>query len=612
MPIIDQSRILIEDIISEDPTKRIPYIESFSSQGFNLRSVKAGQRKLLLGEIFFLTNFAIPYMKQEQNPLIIYVGAAPGSHLPILFEMFPKADFDLWDPGFYTVTDKDGIWVGKRADNKEDMLFSFFIPNKYAYKYKVYSDFFSDEQIITKTYADIAKIRPVFFISDIRLRDVQSKTGLTFDPFFKKVNEVNNEIQIEEDNVNQLRWAQMCNPRFAMLKLHVPFPIRLAEADVIRIRELVDLEESLTNIDPNYKGDNPKLTTKDLKRILTHIELHLPTSTKSNGRNGEVIYTITRDFQYPDGFIYNQPWRAVRSTETRLIPYDLFKMKDYNNLRYEERLAFVNLERDPDKNLIEEAKVLMSNLLREKAKSVISIITKKEEYYPSSKPSPNSSEPDQLDPSLALIENPIFTAQPSNIVTMPIIRVPLFDKSFIGNGLIRAPYEGLMYSEVFPDMDTATELVTLWQYLSFMYPYTRKRFPNENVQNIPSVWTLRNVEAMFKWNSFFLNKPIAPMRVKNKDAESDKYTFLHVVNNGERDVNILANVYTKTNNYSIDQSYMNWRISFLRPNFDIFLFYPQLLQYIGKFNTKKLTEDPLKGIAYRIVPLITDHYKYHN
>ena len=59
-------------------------------------AVHWGQRKLLLSEIQFITlywdNLDVPI------PILVYAGAAPGLHIPFLSQMFPEAEFHLYDP----------------------------------------------------------------------------------------------------------------------------------------------------------------------------------------------------------------------------------------------------------------------------------------------------------------------------------------------------------------------------------------------------------------------------------------------------------------------------------------------------------------------------------
>jgi hypothetical protein len=61
-----------------------------------------GQRKLLLSEIEFLT-LSLP---ANHDATVIYAGAAPGTHMGILCELFPDAKFILIDPAPFTCNPK--------------------------------------------------------------------------------------------------------------------------------------------------------------------------------------------------------------------------------------------------------------------------------------------------------------------------------------------------------------------------------------------------------------------------------------------------------------------------------------------------------------------------
>lgn len=70
-----------------------------------------GQLKLLLTEIEFLST-----VRAERgsltNCVVVYAGAAPGHHLPILVEMFPEIDsFELYDPAAFTVPESSKIRI---------------------------------------------------------------------------------------------------------------------------------------------------------------------------------------------------------------------------------------------------------------------------------------------------------------------------------------------------------------------------------------------------------------------------------------------------------------------------------------------------------------------
>ena len=70
------------------------------------QNIHAGQRKLLMSEIQFMTRVHIErsqryrYIQADSPFLCIYAGACPCTHLDMLMEMFPNVCFVLVDPAF--------------------------------------------------------------------------------------------------------------------------------------------------------------------------------------------------------------------------------------------------------------------------------------------------------------------------------------------------------------------------------------------------------------------------------------------------------------------------------------------------------------------------------
>src|SRR5579872_5210738 len=103
-----------------------------------------GQRKLLLSEIEFFTLYWDP--KLIPNPICVYAGAAPGTHIDMLSKMFPAFRFELYDPNPFDMkvlgnNDKITIFTGKNGYFTDEM----------AQKYVGRND--------------------IFFVSDIRTAD---------------------------------------------------------------------------------------------------------------------------------------------------------------------------------------------------------------------------------------------------------------------------------------------------------------------------------------------------------------------------------------------------------------------------------------------------------
>jgi len=142
-----------------------------------------GQRKLLINEILFLTRFWDK--AQVSNPVIVYVGAASGNHIPVLSAMFPAIkEMHLYDPARFRIRSTDII--------------------------KLYNKKFTDKD--AETWADR---EDVFFLSDIRVRSHRYERNS-----FK-----HNERGIIDDNQRQRRWVEIINPVQAHLKFRPPFPI---------------------------------------------------------------------------------------------------------------------------------------------------------------------------------------------------------------------------------------------------------------------------------------------------------------------------------------------------------------------------------------------------
>ena len=99
-----------------------------------------GQRKLLLSEIEFLTL----YGELSSSKVVVYAGAAPGTHISFLSMLFPELKFILYDPAPFTVPESDKI--------------------------NTIQDLFTDE--VAKTFEG----RNVLFICDIRSADWATMT----------------------------------------------------------------------------------------------------------------------------------------------------------------------------------------------------------------------------------------------------------------------------------------------------------------------------------------------------------------------------------------------------------------------------------------------------
>ena len=146
-----------------------------------------GQRKLFMAELQLLSRF-LPDV--NNNAVIVYVGAAAGFHLPLLFKLFPNTIWHLYDPAPFC--------------NKLVEMNSFQ-PQKAKHSRRVYlyNEFFTDDT------ANLWRNKCDLFISDIRL---SANTRSTF------------EFQVESDMRMQEKWTLIINPKLgASLKFRPPY-----------------------------------------------------------------------------------------------------------------------------------------------------------------------------------------------------------------------------------------------------------------------------------------------------------------------------------------------------------------------------------------------------
>lgn len=142
----------------------------------NKTTVHWGQRKLLMSEIEFLTRFS------SKARVVLYVGAAPCTHLKVLLELFEDHLFVLVDPAPFNVRESEHV--------------------------RIIPECFTDElaRKITEEYGN-----SILFISDMR------SSGLIAD------GHAVHEEAVQRDMMAQQRWHLMMRPVKSMLKFRLPF-----------------------------------------------------------------------------------------------------------------------------------------------------------------------------------------------------------------------------------------------------------------------------------------------------------------------------------------------------------------------------------------------------
>jgi len=144
-----------------------------------------GQRKLLLAEIEFLLICAKDPISSTCNT-VVYVGAASGAHLTLLFQLFPNIKFILVDPAKFN---KKVTKYAKQHPLQVTILPTFFENVNHK---KQFPDKF-------------------LLISDIRNRNITKQHK-------------ENNLVVQQDMQKQLKWVLDLHPVRSMLKFRLPFP----------------------------------------------------------------------------------------------------------------------------------------------------------------------------------------------------------------------------------------------------------------------------------------------------------------------------------------------------------------------------------------------------
>jgi hypothetical protein len=158
------------------------YQEKYDSK-FRSPNVHLGQRKLLLSEIQFLNEY---YKKNTEDPTLLYVGAAPGTHLLLLHVLFPKVKFVLYD--------------GAKFDIKLKKFPSIFEIHEGE------TGFFTSDLCRKLKMGD-----NLLLVSDIRLGEADFQAGVARDMFMQK------------------EWVEILKPKMSLLKFRMPYSMKHGE-----------------------------------------------------------------------------------------------------------------------------------------------------------------------------------------------------------------------------------------------------------------------------------------------------------------------------------------------------------------------------------------------
>lgn len=155
-------------------------------------NVAYGQLKCFLEVLQFLNLYYDPNM--HENAQVLYIGAALGTNIGVLANMYPMVQWHLYDKSKFNerVLKAKNIFLHKKN--------------------------FDDEE--EDKWIDIAKRDAVFLVSDIR--------NTAYDPSTKniesnKINSLKNEQMVWDDMQLQAKWVKAIQPTQALLKIRFPY-----------------------------------------------------------------------------------------------------------------------------------------------------------------------------------------------------------------------------------------------------------------------------------------------------------------------------------------------------------------------------------------------------
>lgn len=194
------------DIYKRD--RHLPYNPTVHTSAVNW-----GQRKLLISEIEFVSEVIrrdITNGGDGQGFILVYIGAAPGSHIPYLLNLFAIYGISahLWDK--IENIDKITIGAGGERINPEIEIAPerFRDPTMHGETAGFFTDYVANQYL--NAYGTSNRL---LFVSDIRVSA--------------------REESIISDMSMQRRWVEIMQPFGSLLKMRLPYPISGAQPEYV-------------------------------------------------------------------------------------------------------------------------------------------------------------------------------------------------------------------------------------------------------------------------------------------------------------------------------------------------------------------------------------------
>lgn len=163
-----------------------------------------GQRKLLINELLWLVYHWSSSICP--NPIFVYVGSMPGTHMNMLMKMFPTFEYHFFDKSRSAYGGK----VTTKWEIKEDIIKLF------GDRLKLIEEYFTNEHanFYAKNYPNRA-----FFCSDMRNPEYDSFNGDLTRNQIREANKI-----VVEDMELQKRWVKIMRPVSSSLKMRFAWP----------------------------------------------------------------------------------------------------------------------------------------------------------------------------------------------------------------------------------------------------------------------------------------------------------------------------------------------------------------------------------------------------
>jgi|SRR3989344_5614 len=241
-----------------------------------------GQLKLFYTEFEFLE--LISQHIDLSTCLILYVGAADGSHLNLLLEFYPMINLLLYDPNEFKIKESKNVIIKTGNDG-----------------------FFSDEKI--PEVLNIANGRKIVYISDIRLTDED---------------EYKRQKVIYNDMIIQQRWAITMSSEFMLFKFRMFYykesPKEVDFIDNSYVKNEFYNKNTIIEDKTDIKFDDMLYLFGKL-----YLQIYSPT------RSGETRLYVSKIKYHKDAKLYTKEEQ------------NKYKMTYYNNIKYESQLNYFNV-----------------------------------------------------------------------------------------------------------------------------------------------------------------------------------------------------------------------------------------------------------------------------